>query len=154
MKKILVIVSGLVLVITLASCSTDTYNMSSKSTNFLLKNVVSVTLSGPGTEIGGDNTEVVLDSQSGQQFNDFVSLVKGKKLDELPEPHQFGMALITYTTKYDEEIKAYPANDGSNYIQLYSLNELTCKYLELDGKDMKTIVDVFERNGIIVNYAF
>ena len=64
------------------------------------------------------------------------------------------MALITYTTKYDEEIKAYPANDGSNYIQLYSLNELTCKYLELDGKDMKTIVDVFERNGIIVNYAF
>lgn len=154
MKKILVIVSVLVLVITLASCSTDTYNMSSKSTNFLLKNVVSVTLSGPGTEIGGDNTEVVLDSQSGQQFNDFVSLVKGKKLDELPESHQFGMALITYTTKYDEEIKAYPANDGSNYIQLYSLNELTCKYLELDGKDMKTIVDVFERNGIIVNYAF
>ena len=88
---------------------------------------MSVKLSGPGTEIGGDDTEVTLDSESGQQFNDFITLVKGKKLDSIPESHIFGMALITYTTKYDEQIKA-------------------------EG-DMQNLVSVFERNGISVNYG-
>lgn len=142
-----------VLAAALCSCSTDTYTESSKSKNFLLKNVVSVTLSGPATQTGGDNTEVTLDSQNGQQFVDFVDKVKGEKLDSLPESHFFGMALMTFTTKYGEEVKAYPANDGSNYIQLYSLNENTCKYLEIPEDDMKTLTQIFESNGISVNYG-
>lgn len=153
MKKFICIIAVLAVVLSLTACSTDTYSESSKSSNFLLKNVVSVKLSGPGTEIGGDDTEVTLDSESGQQFNDFITLVKGEKLDSIPESHIFGMALITYTTKYDEQIKAYPANDGSNYIQLYSLNTMTCKYLELSEGDMQNLVSVFERNGISVNYG-
>ena len=153
MKKLWSVILVAVLLLTaLCSCSTDTYTENSKSKNFLLKNVVSVTLSGPASQTGGDNAEVILDSQNGQQFTDFVDKVKGKKLDELPESHFFGMALMTFTTKYDEEIKAYPANDGSNYIQLYSLNQDTCKYLELSKEDMNTLVSVFEANGITVNY--
>ncbi len=84
MKKFICIIAVLAVVLSLTACSTDTYSESSKSSNFLLKNVVSVKLSGPGTEIGGDDTEVTLDSESGQQFNDFITLVKGKSL--IPSP--------------------------------------------------------------------
>ena len=96
---------------------------------------------------------VILDSQNGQQFVDFVEKVKGEKLDSLPESHFFGMALMVFTTKYGEEIKAYPANDGSNYIQLYSLNQNTCKYIEIPEEDMKLLTQAFESNGISVNYG-
>ncbi len=141
-----------VLAAVLCSCSTDTYTESSKSANFLLKNVESVTLSGPAAQTGGDNTEVTIDSSNGQQLTDLISKVKGKKLDSLPDNHFFGMALMTFNTKYGEEIKVYPANDGSNYVQLYNLNQSTCKYLELPEEDIKFVTEVFESNGIKVNY--
>ena len=153
MKKISAIIMAVLLAAALCSCSTDTYTESSKSKNFLLKNVESVTLSGPAAQTGGDNTVVVLNSQNGQQFVDFVEKVKGEKLDSLPDSHFFGMALMVFTTKYGEEIKAYPANDGSNYIQLYSLNQNTCKYLEIPEEDMKLLTQAFESNGISVNYG-
>ncbi len=148
MKKITCFILMIVMLFCFAGCSTDTYSQSSTSKNFKLKRVVSVELSGPAKTLDGEKSSVTLTSDNGQVFADFITLVKGKKLNSIPEKHTFGLAVITYTTQYDEIIKAYPAVDGSNYVCLYTLNEDFCKYLELPDETMEKIRNAFKTNSI------
>lgn len=147
MKRILAAVLALCMTFVFTGCSKDTYTQNSTSKKFKLKNVVAIELSAPGTALE-DNISVSLTASSGQDFVDLITLVTGKKLDSLPKRHDFGLAVITYTTKYDETVKTYPATDGSNYICLFSLNTDACKYLELPEQSMAVVKKALKNNGI------
>lgn len=134
----------------LSGCSKDTYSQQSKSKKFKLIRVTNVNLSCPAMSIEGDDISVDLTSDNGQDFVDMVTLVTGKKLDKLPETHSFGLSLITYTTQYNESILVYPSNDGSNYMQLFSLNENTCKFIELPQESMDAIKNIFEKYNVSI----
>ena len=151
-KKLLSAGLILVLLITMVGCSADTFTPESTSSKFKLKKVSAITLHGPDTT--GENSEGVkieIQQNKGTDFTRLVTLIEGKKLDTCPTM-DFGLCYLTFSFTQGESTKVYPANDGSNYVCLYSLNPAVAKYLELPQKDMEELTAIIEKYQIEVKY--
>ncbi len=152
MKKILSAGLILVLLITMVGCSADTFTPESTSSKFKLKKVSAITLHGPDTT--GENSEGVkieIQQNKGTDFTRLVTLIQGKKQDTCPTL-DFGMCYFTFSFTQGQPTKVYPANDGSNYVCLYSLNPAVAKYLELPEEDMEELIAIIEKYQIQVKY--
>lgn len=149
MKKTLLC---LLLIISLLFCFVgckNKYSPDSKSKTFELSNVSSVTLSGPSS-VSSEGITVEIAPGKGN-YTKLVELVQGERLMACPTQN-FGFCIITYNINTEETVKVYPANDGSNYVCLYSLNPTDAQYLELPEASMKELCSILESNGIQVVY--
>lgn len=148
MKRLIAVLltAGLLL---LVGCSTDTYSQESTLSTFKLKNVSSIQLAGVNHAMDEMVEVDIYPDTAGTSYNDLVSLVTGKKLDTCPTD-QFENCYVMYTINTGETVKIYPANDGSPYICLFTLNPQQAKYLELEQQDFDRIVKIIEDNGIHV----
>ncbi len=132
----------------LVGCGSS-YSADSMAKKFELTDVASITLSGPdATQEEGSAIEL----KPGQgDYAKLVQLVQGEKLLQCPT-QDFGLCLITYTINTGETVKVYPANDGSNYVCLFSLNPAVGRYLELPAQSVQEIRRILETNNIQVVY--
>ncbi len=149
MKRIFAALLALLLA-ALCGCSADTYTVNSRSANFKLKNVAGITLAGPGGD-SADGTQVEL-SPGSAEYEAVVRLVQGKKQTEC-ETESFGLCYLNFTFTTGDAVKVYPANDGSNWLCLYSLNPAVARYLLLPAEDMAELAALFETYEIQVNYS-
>ncbi len=135
------------LIFSLAGCSIDTYTPNSDSTEFELANVVSVTLSGPSnTDISG--TAVTLtETANAADFAILMDCIKGEKVKTCPT-NDFVIGKITFTFTSGDQTTVYPANDGSNWFCLYSLNPSLASYIEVKPEQMKKVRELMKRHGI------
>lgn len=138
----------LVIMALLVGCG-GSYSAESTSKKFQLKNVTLVTLTGPNAQ-SSDGTSVELTPGQGD-YAKLVQMVKGEKLDQCPTD-SFGLCIITYTINDSETVKVYPANDGSNYVCLFSINPSVSRYLELPQESMEEIQRIMETNQIQMVY--
>ncbi|MBR4868735.1 MAG: hypothetical protein IKU10_06225 [Clostridia bacterium] len=152
MKKFLCIGLIVTLLFSLVGCSSDTFTPNSTSTKFKLKKVTEITLHGPDpTGQSVEGITITLEQNKGTDFNRLTSLIGGKKLDTC-ETNSFGLCYLTFNFSQGDPTKVYPANDGSNYVALYSINPAVAKYLELPEKDMKELISIIEKYKIQVIY--
>lgn len=151
MKRILLLLLTLTVAISVCSCSADTYTQESTSKKFKLKNVSAISLYGPSTE-NNEGIQIDLNATNGTDFTRLVQLVQGSKLTEC-ETDNFGLCYISYSFTTGETVKVYPANDGSHYMCLYSLNGQLARYLSLSEENMEEIVNIFEKYQIQVIYS-
>jgi hypothetical protein len=100
--------------------------------------------------VANEGTSVTLEPGQGD-YTKLVQLVQGEKLVQCPTSN-FGLCIITYTIVTGETVKVYPANDGSNYICLFSINPSISRYLQLPEESMKEIHRILEANNIQVIY--
>ena len=152
MKKLICVGLILTLLFTLMGCSSDTFTPNSTSSKFKLKKVSGITLHGP--DASGQNAEgveIAIEQNKGTDFNRLVTIIGGKKLDSC-DTKSFGLCYITFPFTEGDPTKVYPANDGSNFVCLYSLNPAVGKYLELPEEDMKELVQIIEKYKIQVVY--
>ena len=145
MKRILI---SILVIALLVGCG-GSYAVDSTSKNFKLDDVSSVTLSGPNA-VANEGTSVTLEPGQGD-YTKLVQLVQGEKLVQCPTSN-FGLCIITYTIVTGETVKVYPANDGSNYVCLFSINPSISRYLQLPEESMKEIHRILEANNIQVIY--
>lgn len=150
MKRCVNLLLSLLLIVSLCCCSADTYTSASTSRTFKLKNVASITLSGPDGETQ-EGTQVIITPDSGLHYTRLVQMIEGEKLTEC-ETKNFGLCYISFTFTTGETTKIYPANDGSDYLCLYSLNPATAKYLKLSEDTMDELISIFESYKIQVIY--
>ncbi|MBR3844720.1 MAG: hypothetical protein IKM39_04360 [Clostridia bacterium] len=149
MKRFILTLCLILTVSLLTGCGGNSYSQESTSKKFELSNVSLITLSGPNHQASEGTT---VDLQPGQgDYTKLVQLVTGEKLSECPT-NNFGLCWITYTINTGETVKVYPANDGSNYVCLYSLNPAVGKYMQLPEETMAEIQKIFEINNIQVIY--
>ena len=118
---------------------------------FEIKNPTTITLSGPSSTDEKGTSVVLSPSMNSADFNLLKEICKGKEYDEIDESPIFGNAKITFTTGISETTVLYPACDGSNYIQLYSLNPALSTYLKLSDEDMKSLSNIMSKHGIPLN---
>lgn len=145
MKRLLLCI----LVITLLAGCGGSFAVEDVNKNFKLRNVSTVTLSGPNST-DSEGTSIELQPGKGD-YTTLVQLVKGERLTQCPTD-SFGLSVITYTIVNGETVKVYPANDGSNYICLFSLNPTIAQYLEITEESMKEIHRILEANNIQAVY--
>ena len=149
MKKIFCFLLTVALLIALVGCSADTYTIESQSDTFKPKTVTSITLEGPSnTDVSG--VSIVLDkTMHTTDFNRLIALIQGKKTSECPAG--IGIFLpgkITFTFESGKTTTVYPANDGSGYISLYSINPSLAQYIEIPKEDMAEVIQILEKHGI------
>ncbi len=145
MKRIFICI----LVIALLVGCGGSYAVDSTSKNFKLDDVSLITLSGPNAT-DSEGTSVELEPGQGD-YTKLVQLVQGEKLIQCPTA-EFGLCIITYTINTGDTVKVYPANDGSNYVCLFSINPSVSRYLELPEESAKEIRRILEANNIQVVY--
>ncbi len=150
MKRRLCILTALLVLAVLTACSTDTYTQQSTLPDFKLKNVSEVTLYGPDSN-GSEGIEIALSNTGGADYTRLVQLVQGRK-QETCETADFGLCYIAYSFTTGETVKVYPANDGSPYVCLFSLNDRVARYLTLPEADMAELTAIMEKYGIQVIY--
>ncbi len=138
----------LLIIALLVGCG-NSYSAESLSKNFELSDVASITLSGPN-EQDSEGTSIELTPGQGD-YAKLVQLVAGEKLTECPTD-AFGLCVITYNINTGETVKVYPANDGSHYVCLFSLNPTVGRYLELPRESVEEIRRILETNQIQVIY--
>ncbi len=146
MKRLLICI--LLFAVVLVGCGNQ-YSPESTSKNFSLSKVSSISLSGPNAT-NSEGTSVELKPGQGD-YAKLVELVQGEKLSQCPTIN-FGLCYITYTISTGETVKVYPANDGTNYVCLFSINPSISRYLELPEDAIKEITRIFEANNIQVVY--
>ena len=138
-----------ILIISLLVGCGGSYSAESTSKNFKLDDVSLISLSGPNA-IDSQGTSVELKPGQGD-YSKLVQLVQGEKLSECPT-QEFGLCIITYTIDTGETVKVYPANDGSDFVCLFSINPSVSRYLKLPAESMKEIHRILEANNIQVVY--
>jgi hypothetical protein len=136
----------------LTACTYDTFTVNSTANKFKPKTVTSIVLAGPDvTGQKEDGIEVELTADGNANFAQLMQLIQGKKTDTC-ETDAFGLCYVNFTFSSGDETKVYPANDGSNYICLYSLNPQLARYIALEEEEMNQVVAILEGAGIQVVY--
>jgi len=149
MKRIISCILSIILVATMAGCSIDTYTENSDSNDFELANVVSVTLSGPNNTDASGTIVNLTEAANGSDFGILMDCIKGERTKECPT-NRFGIGKITFTFTSGDQTTVYPANDGSNWFCLYSLNPSLAYYIEVEAEQMTKVVSLMRRHGIEV----
>ena len=154
MKKLFCLLVTFTLLVALVGCSpADTYTIDSEADTFKPKTVTSIQLDGPSnTDASG--ISITLDkTMHTTDFNRLIDLIQGKKMAECPAG--IGIFLpgkITFTFESGKTTTVYPANDGSGYISLYSINPSIAQYIEIPPEDMKEVVQILEKHGIATKF--
>ncbi len=153
MKKLWIMAVAMLLILSLVGCSADTFTVNSTSKKFKPRTVTGITLYGP--DPAGQTAEGItqeLTPGTNPHYERILQLVEGKKEPTCPT-NNFGLCYISFSFRSGDVTKVYPANDGSHYLCLYSLNQAVAQYVELTPEAMAELTDIIETYQIQVDYS-